>query len=72
MAITLELFGMRIAFSCLTLILKIAMKISVKLVVLLKVETLNKLQECVKDTYYVGLKHEKRYFQIQFINMLKK
>ena len=34
--------------------------------VLLKFETLSKLQEYVKDIYYVGLKHETLYFQIQF------
>ena len=38
--------------------------------VLLKFETLSKLQEYVKDIYYVGLKHETLYFQIQFINLL--
>ena len=38
--------------------------------VLLKFETLNKLQEYIKDIYYVGLKHETLYFQIQFINLL--
>ena len=38
--------------------------------VLLKFEALNKLQEYIKDIYYVGLKHETLYFQIQFINLL--
>ena len=38
--------------------------------VLLKLETLSKLQEYVKDIHYVGLKHETLYFQIQFINLL--
>ena len=38
--------------------------------VLLKFETLSKLQEYVKNIYYVGLKHETLYFQIQFINLL--
>ena len=38
--------------------------------VLLKLETLSKLQEYVKDIYYVGLKHETLYFQMQFINLL--
>ena len=38
--------------------------------VLLKFETLSKLQEYVKDIYYVGLRHEMLYFQIQFINLL--
>ena len=38
--------------------------------VLLKFETLNKLQEYVKDMYHIGLKHKTLYFQIQFINML--
>ena len=38
--------------------------------VLLKFETLNILQEYVKHIYYIGLKHETRYFQIQFINLL--
>ena len=38
--------------------------------VLLKFQTLSKLQEYVKDIYYVGLKHETLYFQIQFINLL--
>ena len=38
--------------------------------VLLKFETLTKLQGYVKDIYYVGLKHETLYFQIQFINLL--
>ena len=38
--------------------------------VLLKFETLNKLQEYIKDIYYIGLKHETLYFQIQFINLL--
>ena len=37
--------------------------------VLLKSETLNKLQEYVKDIYYIDLKQE-TYFQIQFINLL--
>ena len=34
--------------------------------VLLKLETLNKLQEHIKDIYYVGLKDETLYFQLQF------
>ena len=38
--------------------------------VLLKSETLNKLQEYVNNIYYIGLKHETLYFQIQFINLL--
>ena len=38
--------------------------------VLLRFETLSKLQEYVKVIYYVGLKHETLYFQIQFINLL--
>ena len=38
--------------------------------VLLTFETLTKLQGYVKDIYYVGLKHETLYFQIQFINLL--
>ena len=38
--------------------------------VLLKFETLNKLQEYVKHIYYIGLKHETLYFQIQFITLL--
>ena len=38
--------------------------------VLLKFETLSKLQEYVKDIYYVGLRYEMLYFQIQFINLL--
>ena len=38
--------------------------------VLLKFETLNKLQEYVKHIYYIGLKHETSYFQIQFIHLL--
>ena len=37
--------------------------------VLLKFETLSKLREYVKDIYYIGLKHETQYFQIQFINL---
>ena len=38
--------------------------------VLLNFETLSELQEYVKDIYYVGLKYETQYFQIQFINQL--
>ena len=38
--------------------------------VLLKFETLTKLQEYIKDIYYIGLKYETLYFQIQFINLL--
>ena len=39
--------------------------------VLLKLETLSKLQEYVRAIYYVGLKHQTLYFQIQFmLNLL--
>ena len=38
--------------------------------VLLNFETLSELQEYVEDIYYVGLKYETHYFQIQFMNLL--
>ena len=70
MAMPLELFGERIAFSCLTRIVKIAVVISVKMVLQFYWNLKRKLQEYVKDVYYFDVKHERLYFKIQFINLL--
>ena len=32
---------------------------------------MNKLQECIKDIYYISLNHETLYFKIQLTNLLR-